>query len=109
MKKLLSLVLALCLALSMTSFAMADEVPTLDKIVWGENTDLTAKIHFVYHRTDIPEKLQGYVEEFRKTYPNIEIEYELITDYAENALLRIGNNDRRSRKLFGFFSLLVFL
>ena len=78
----------------MASFASADEeLPTFDKIVLGENTDLTAKIHFAYHRTDIPDKLQGYVDEFRKTYPNIEIEYELITDYAENALLRIDNTD----------------
>ena len=94
MKKLLSLILALCLVLGMASFAAADEeLPTFDKIVLGENTDLSAKIHFVYHRTDIPEKLNGYVAEFQKIYPNIEIEYELITDYAENALLRVGNTD----------------
>ena len=94
MKKLLSLILAVCLVLGMASFAAAeDELPTFDQIVLGENTDLTAKIHFAYHRTDIPDKLNGYVEEFRKIYPNIEIEYELITDYAENALLRVGNTD----------------
>ena len=94
MKKLVSLLLALCLVLSMASFAAADEeLPTFDQIVIGENADLTAKIHFAYHRTDIPDKLNGYVEEFRKIYPNVEIEYELITDYAENALLRVGNTD----------------
>ena len=94
MKKLFSLILALCLVLGMASFAAADEqLPTFDQLVLGENADLTAKIHFVYHRTDIPDKLNGYVEEFRKIYPNVEIEYELITDYAENALLRVGNTD----------------
>ena len=94
MKKLLSLILALCLVLGMASFAAADEeLPTFDQIVLGENTDLTAKIHFAYHRTDIPEKLEGYVAEFQKIYPNVEIEYELITDYAENALMRVGNTD----------------
>lgn len=94
MKKLVSLLLALCLVLGMASFAAADEeLPTFDQIVIGENADLTAKIHFAYHRTDIPDKLNGYVEEFRKIYPNVEIEYELITDYAENALLRVGNTD----------------
>jgi len=96
MKKLFALVLALCLALGMASFASADELPTLDQIVLGENTDLTAKLHFVYHRTDLAGddgKLAGYVKEFKELYPNIEVEYELITDYAENALLRIGNND----------------
>ena len=94
MKKILSLVLALCMLLGLTSFASAEEtLPTFDQIVLGENADLTAKIHFAYHRTDIPDKLNGYVEEFRKIYPNVEIEYELITDYAENALLRVDNTD----------------
>jgi len=95
MKKLFSLILAVCLVLSMASFASAEEktLPTFDQIVLGENTDLTAKIHFAYHRTDIPDKLNGYVAEFRKIYPNVEIEYELITDYAENALMRVDNTD----------------
>ena len=96
MKKILSLVLALCMVLGMASFASAEELPTFDQIVLGENTDLTAKIHFVYHRTDLAGddgKLAGYVKQFNEIYPNIEVEYELITDYAENALLRIGNDD----------------
>lgn len=76
--------------LGLASFASADEeLPTFDQIVLGENADLTAKIHFAYHRTDIPDKLNGYVAEFQKIYPNVEIEYELITDYAENALTLI--------------------
>lgn len=95
MKKFLAMLMAAVMLLSVCSvMAFAEEaLPTFDQIVLGENTDLTAKIHFAYHRTDIPEKLNGYIEEFQKTYPNIEIEYELITDYAENALLRVGNTD----------------
>ena len=97
MKKILSLVLALCMLLGVASFASAEEeLPSFDKIVIGENTDLTAKIHFAYHRTDLggeDGKLAGYVKQFKEIYPNIDIEYELITDYAENALLRVGNTD----------------
>ena len=93
MRKLFALVLALCMVLGMASFASADELPTLDQIVLGENTDLAAKIHFAYHRTDRKELLDSYVARFNEMYPNIEVEYELITDYAENALLRIGNTD----------------
>ncbi len=94
MKRFLSLILVICMALGLTSFAAAEgELPTFDQIVLGENTDLTAKIHFVYHRTDIPDKLNAYIEEFRKVYPNIEIDYELITDYAESALLRVKNDN----------------
>ena len=95
MKKFLALAMTVVMLLSVcTAMAAAEStLPTFDKIVLGENTDLAAKIHFVYHRTDIPEKLQGYVEAFQKIYPNVEIEYELITDFAENALLRVGNDD----------------
>ena len=65
MKKLISLILALCLVLGMASFAAADEeLPTFDQIVLGENTDLTVMIHFAYHRTDTPDKLEGYGAEF---------------------------------------------
>ena len=95
MKKFLALVVAAVMLLSVCgAMAVAEStLPTFDQIVLGENTDLTAKIHFAYHRTDIPDKLDGYVKEFQKIYPNVEIEYELITDYAENALLRVGNTD----------------
>ena len=93
MKKMLTLVLALCMALSAVSFAAAEDLPTFDQIVLGENTDLAADLVFAYHRTDRREVLEGYVKEFQKMYPNIEIEYELVTDYAENALLRVGTND----------------
>ena len=97
MKKLLALALCALLAISCLAFASAEEeLPTFDQIVLGENTDLAADIHFVYHRTDLAGddgKLAGYVKQFQEIYPNINIEYELITDFAENALLRIGNDD----------------
>ena len=94
MKKLLALALCALLAISCFAFASAEEaLPTFDQIVLGENTDLAAKIHFAYHRTDREELLNSYVKAFNEIYPNIEVEYELITDYAENALLRVGNTD----------------
>ena len=46
MKKILSLVLALCMLLGMTAFSAADELPTLDQIVLGENTELAADLVF---------------------------------------------------------------
>lgn len=84
MRKLFAIGVSAALALSSLAVVPAEEteLPSFDQIVLGEDTDLEAKIHFAYHRTDIPDKLNGYVEEFNKTYPNIEIEYELITDYA---------------------------
>ncbi len=94
MRKILSLILTLCLVLGAASFASAENtLPTFDQLTLGDNADLTATIKFAYHRTDIPDKLNGYVAEFQKIYPNVTIEYDLVTDYAENALLRVGTND----------------
>ena len=93
MKKLLTLILALCVVLSTVSFAAAEELPTFDKLVLGENTDLAADLVFAYHSTDRRELLDGYVKKFQEIYPNVNITYDLITDYAENALLRVGTDN----------------
>ena len=93
MKKILSMALVLCMLLGLVSFASADGLPTLDQITLGENTDLAADLVFAYHCTDRREVLDGYVKEFQKIYPNINITYDLVTDYAENALLRIGTDN----------------
>ncbi len=93
MKKMLTLVLALCMALSAVSFAVADELPEFGSLVLGENADLKADLVFAYHRTDRRELLDGYVKKFQEIYPNVNITYDLITDYAENALLRVGTDN----------------
>lgn len=70
-------------------------LPTYDSIKLGEDyKDITATIKFLTHRTDIVDTvLKGYVEEFNKVYPNITVEYEGITDYAETSLLRLSSKD----------------
>lgn len=64
-------------------------------IVLGESyTDITATIKVLSHRTDLADtRFPKYVEEFSKLYPNIKVEYETITDYANEALLRIEQDD----------------
>ncbi len=52
MKKLLSLILTLCVVLSMASFAAAEELPAFDTLVLGENADLKADLVFAYTTTD---------------------------------------------------------
>ena len=93
MKKLLTLLLALCVVMSTVSFAAAEELPTFDTLVLGENADLAADLVFAYHRTDRRELLDGYVKKFQEIYPNVNITYDLITDYAQNALLRVGTDN----------------
>jgi len=68
-----------------------DGVPTIDAIVLGEDyKDIKASIKVLTHRTDIVDtKLAGYVTEFKKLYPNVDITYEAVTDYAEDITIRL--------------------
>lgn len=71
-------------------------VPTYASINLGTDyTDLTASIKFMHHKTDREEDgtMANLVAEFNKTYPNIKVETEGITDYAQTALLRLPTGD----------------
>lgn len=63
--------------------------------VGQDNTDLTATLKVITHRTDLMEDgtLDGYVAEFQKLYPNISIKYEGITDYASDMTTRLTSKD----------------
>ena len=98
MKKILSLVLCLMMVLSCVSFASAElTVPTIDQIKLGEDyVDLTANVKWLTHRTDrvLDGTFAKYVEEFNKVYPNITVEFDGITDYAQESLTRLtGSTD----------------
>ncbi|MBE6023121.1 MAG: carbohydrate ABC transporter substrate-binding protein [Cellulosilyticum sp.] len=67
---------------------------TIDQLTLGDNADLTATLKILTHRTDIVDTVfQDYVKQFNEIYPNITIQYEGTTDYAENILLRLTTND----------------
>ena len=69
---------------------------TYASITLGEDyTDLTASIKWMHHKTDREEDgtIQAYIDKFNETYPNITVEHEGITDYAESALLRLPMGD----------------
>lgn len=71
-------------------------VPTYAEVDLGnEYTDLTATIKFMHHKTDREEDgtMANLIAEFNKVYPNITVETEGITDYAETALLRLPTED----------------
>lgn len=73
--------------------APAEGVPGYLDIKLGEDyTDLTATIKFLHCRTDREEDgtMAALLEEFNKVYPNITVETEGVTDYAEDALLRLS-------------------
>ncbi|MBQ8040784.1 MAG: carbohydrate ABC transporter substrate-binding protein [Lachnospiraceae bacterium] len=64
-------------------------------IVLGETgKDIEASIKVLSHRTDLEDtKFPEYIASFNEMYPGITVEYETITDYQEQALLRIEQED----------------
>lgn len=61
----------------------------------GSLAGTTASIKFIHHKTDRAEDgtMDRMVAEFNKEFPNITVEMEAITDYAEDALLRLSTGD----------------
>ena len=71
-------------------------VPTYAQVKLGEDyTDLTTTIKFLHNATNREEDgtMANLIAEFNKVYPNITVETEGITDYAETALLRLPTGD----------------
>ena len=70
-------------------------VPTIDAIKLGEDyKDLKASIKVLSHRTDIVDtKFAQYVTDFKKLYPNIDVTYEAVTDYAEDITIRLTTDN----------------
>ena len=70
-------------------------LPKITDITLGEDyTDLTADIHFLTHKTDVVDTLfVDYVTQFNELYPNIHIEYEAVTNYADDVTMRLSSDD----------------
>ncbi len=71
-------------------------VPTYSQITVGTDyTDLTATIKWIHHKTDRQEDgtIDAMIAEFNAVYPNITVEVEAVTDYAQDSLLRLSTGD----------------
>lgn len=102
MKKVIAAVLAGTMVISLAACgSKKEEVKktdidvTIDQIKLGEDyTDLKADLKFLTHKTDVIDTtFQSYIDEFHKTYPDINIEYEGITDYAGDVTTRLSTGD----------------
>lgn len=101
-KRLLAVILAGTLASSLAACNKKEEAKaektdigvTFNQIKLGEHTDLKANLKFLTHKTDIVDTtFKDYVSEFQKMYPNITIEYEGITNYANDITTRLTTGD----------------
>lgn len=69
---------------------------TYASINLGEDyQDITTTIKFIHHKTDREDDgtMADLISKFNDMYPNITVETEGITDYAEDALLRLSTGD----------------
>lgn len=105
MKKAMALTLSAAMLMSMTACggggnkgggAEKETVDvTIDQIKLGEDyTDIKADLKFLTHKTDIVDTVfQDYITDFQKMYPNVNIEYEGITNYANDITTRLTTGD----------------
>lgn len=70
-------------------------IPAYTELDLSKYTDITASIKFIHHKTDRAEDgtMDRMVSEFNSEFPNIKVEMEAVTDYAEDALLRLSTKD----------------
>ncbi|MCM1500615.1 MAG: ABC transporter substrate-binding protein [Clostridium sp.] len=69
---------------------------TYGSITLGEDyTDITTTIKWLHHKTDREEDgtIPDLIAKFNEVYPNITVETEGVTDYAEDSLLRLSTGD----------------
>lgn len=101
-KRVLAVVLGTTMVMSLTACGGKKEKVekqeagvTIDQIKLGEDyTDIKADLKFLTHKTDaVDSYFQDYITEFQKLYPNINIEYEGITDYANDVTMRLSTGD----------------
>ena len=71
------------------------DTKTIDQIELGKDyTDLKADLKVLTNRTDIVDtKAKEYAAEFNKLYPNIKINFEGITNYADDITTRLSTGD----------------
>lgn len=102
LKRVLAVVLGATMVMSLTACGGKKEKVekqevdvTIDQIKLGEDyTDIKADLKFLTHKTDaVDTYFQDYIAEFQKLYPNINIEYEGITDYANDVTMRLSTGD----------------
>lgn len=77
LRKAVATTVAATMVLSVPVYAKEDKKVTIDQIELGKDyTDIKADLKFLTHKTDIVDTVfKGYVEEFQKLYPNVNIEY----------------------------------
>ncbi len=101
MKRMLAASLAAVMLTSLSACGQKKAVEkqemdvTIDQITLGEDyTDIEADLKFLTHKTDVVDTtFKGYIEEFQKLYPKVNIEYEGITDYANDITTRLTTGD----------------
>ncbi len=70
-------------------------IPSYTQLDLSQYTDTEATIKFLHHKTDRAEDgtMDKMVAAFNNEFPNIKVEMEAVTDYAEDSLLRLSTGD----------------
>ncbi len=71
------------------------DIPSYTQLDLSQYGDTAGSIKFLHHKTDRAEDgtMDKLVAEFNKEFPNIKVEMEAVTDYAQDSLLRLSTGD----------------
>lgn len=74
---------------------LEDGLTTIDQIELGTDyQDVSATIKLLTHRTDLVDNVfQDYIAKFKELYPNINVEYEGVTNYGDDITTRLSTSD----------------
>lgn len=105
-KKIISTMLALTMLVSVSACGQKDVKETgagnskkldvsFEQLKLGEDyKDIKANLKILTHRTDLVDnRFKDYEKEFQKLYPNVSIEYEGITSYADDITTRLTTSN----------------
>ncbi|MCR5177590.1 MAG: extracellular solute-binding protein, partial [Lachnospiraceae bacterium] len=75
--------------------AAPEGVPTYTTLNLDDYKDFTASIKYIHHKTDREEDgtMAAMISSFNEDFPGITVTTEGVTDYAEDALLRLTTGD----------------
>ena len=78
-----------------TETAAVEGIPSYTQLNLADYADTTATIKWLHHKTDRAEDgtIDAMIAKFNEEFPNITVEAEAVTDYAEDALLRLSTGD----------------
>lgn len=111
-KRILCMLLALCLVFGLAACTPAQNDPTNESTSGNQGNEgnqgdqgnegnednvdkaaISGTVTLTHHRTDLEPEMEALLEAFNKEYPNVKVEVEALANYADNIRIRLAANE----------------